>query len=266
MLKKRLLLFSCIFLCRTLLYAQSNMDGSQKLFNGKDLAGWKKLQGTAIYTVEDGVMVGTTVLNSPNTFLVTEKEYGDFILELDVMIEDTANNSGIQTRSHFGNPEKNGQSKVFGRQLEIDPSARKWTGGIYDESRRQWLYPLSLNTKAQDAFKSGQYNHFRIECIGDEMKTWVNDVAAAYVVDTIDNTGFIGLQVHSVSKPEHAGKRVYFKNINIQTNNLKPKEFSPGIYVVSTIPNYLTQYEKENGWVLLFDGKTTKAGLRQRPG
>jgi len=234
------------------------MDGSQRLFNGKDLAGWKKLQGTAVYTVEDGVMVGTTVLNSPNTFLVTEKEYGDFILELDVMIEDTANNSGIQTRSHFGNPDQNGQSKVYGRQLEIDPSARKWTGGIYDESRRQWLYPLSLNTKAQDAFKSGQYNHFRIECIGDEMKTWVNDVAVAYVVDTIDNTGFIGLQVHSVSKPEHAGKRVYFKNINIQTNNLKPKEFSPGIYVVSTIPNYLTQYEKENGWVLLFDGKTTK--------
>jgi hypothetical protein len=90
-------------------------------------------------------------------------------------------------------------------------------------------------------------------------------VAVAYVVDTIDDTGFIGLQIHSVSKPEHAGKRVYFKNINIQTSNLKPKEFSPGIYVVNTVPNNLTQYEKENGWSLLFDGKTNK-GWRSAKG
>ena len=196
MLKKKLLLFTYIFLWSMWSFGQNNMEGWQKLFNGKDLTGWKKLQGTATYTVEEGVMVGTTVENSPNTFLVTEKEYGDFILELEVMIEDTFNNSGIQTRSHFGDPDQKANRKVFGRQLEIDPSSRKWTGGIYDEGRRQWLYHLILNTKAQDAFNIGQYKHFRIECIGNEMKTWVNEVATAYVADTIDNTGFIGLQVH----------------------------------------------------------------------
>ena len=62
----------------------------------------------------------------------------------------------------------------YGRQVEVDPSDRKWSGGIYDEGRRKWLYPLTLNTKAQDAFKLKEFNHYKIECIGNEMKTWVN--------------------------------------------------------------------------------------------
>jgi len=228
------------------------------LFDGKTLKGWKRLAGTADYKVENGAIVGTTVLNSGNTFLVTEKEYGDFILELDTKIESTLSNSGVQTRSHYDPAGNKGKGKVYGRQFEIDPSDRKWSGGIYDEGRRDWLYPLDLHAKAKDAFKVGEYNHIRIECIGNEMRTWINGAAIADVVDTVDNKGFIGLQVHAVSKEEQAGKKVYFKNLRIQTQNLKRAPFPKDIYSVNLSPNTLSANEKAGGWKLLYDGHTPK--------
>ncbi|WP_423148549.1 3-keto-disaccharide hydrolase [Rubrolithibacter danxiaensis] len=239
------------------LFAQSSSAGWKNLFNGKDLTGWKRLAGTADYKVEDGAIVGTTIMNSGNTFLVTEKEYGDFILELDAKVESPVSNSGVQTRSHFDAAANNGKGKVYGRQCEFDPSARQWAGGIYDEGRRDWLYPLELNPSAKGAFKVGEYNHIKIECIGNEMKTWVNGTPAAYVVDTIDKKGFIGLQVHAISNEEQANKKVYFKNIRIKTSNLNPEAFPAGIYVVNNVPNSLSGYEKQDNWKLLFDGKTS---------
>lgn len=238
------------------LHAQS-ADQWTPLFDGKTLHGWKQLGGKAKYAIENGEIVGTSVANTLNSFLVTDKEYGDFILELDIKIEDTSNNSGVQTRSHYDPNGNNGKGKVYGRQVELDPSSRRWTGGIYDEGRRGWLYPLSLNPGAQNQFKQNAYNHFRIECIGNEMKTWVNGKATAYVIDTIDNSGFIALQVHATSSA-HAGGKVYFKNIRIATENLKPTPFEQGVYVVNLQPNNLSEYEKENGWKLLFDGSSSK--------
>jgi hypothetical protein len=164
----------------------------------------------------------------------------------------------LQTRSHFNPTAYDGEGRVYGRQCEIDPTPRRWTGGIYDEGRREWLYPMQLNPAAQQAYKKGSYNHFMVACIGNEMKTWVNGVAAAYVVDTLDTKGFIGLQVHSIYSPDHVGKKVCFKNIRIKTTDLKPVSFADNVYVVNLIPNQLTAYEKKNGWRLLFDGKTTK--------
>src|SRR5882757_6476086 len=206
-MKKTTLLLLTIFSLSSGLFAQS--AGWTDLFDGKTLNGWKKLAGTADYKVEDGVIVGTTVFNSGNTFLVTEKEYDNFILEMDVRITDTTSNSGIQVRSHYDPAGHQGKGLVYGCQLEIDPSSRRWTGGIYDEGRRDWLYPVSLNPKAQTAFKPGQYNHFRVECIGQTMKTWVNGIAVASLSDAMDEKGFIGLQVHAVSKPEATGRKVY---------------------------------------------------------
>ena len=128
-------------------------QNSPSLFDGKTLKGWHKLAGAADYKVENGAIVGTTVLNSGNTFLVTDKEYGDFVLELDTKIESKLSNSGVQTRSHFDPAGHEGKGLVYGRQFEIDPSDRKWSGGIYDEGRRDWLYPLDLHEKAKDIFK-----------------------------------------------------------------------------------------------------------------
>ncbi len=235
--------------------AQKNAKGFTSLFDGKTFNGWKQLTGNAEYKIENGMLVGSTVLSSPNSFLVTETAYGDFVLELEVKIEDTTSNSGIQFRSHYDAAANNGKGKVYGYQYELDPSARRWTAGVYDEGRRDWLYPLSLNAAAQKAFRLGEFNKVHIECIGSEIKTWINNVPAAYVVDTFDAKGFIALQVHSIGdNAKLAGEKIYWKNICIKTGNIKPTAFPGNVYVVNNSPNSLTNYEKKNGWKLLFDG------------
>jgi len=123
-----------LFFLASGLFAQK--EGWTSLFDGKTLTGWKRLAGTAEYTVENGAIVGLGVAGSGNSFLATEKEFENFILEMDVKIDDTTSNSGIQLRSHYDPNGHEGKGLVFGYQYEIDPSSRRWTGGIYDEGRR----------------------------------------------------------------------------------------------------------------------------------
>lgn len=248
----------CFFLLSLALAAQGPAKGWKDLFDGKSLTGWKKLAGTAEYKIEDGAIVGITAASSPNTFLVTEDEYGDFIVEMEVKLEDSSINSGVQFKSKYDPAARGGKGMVYGYQFELDPSSRKWTGGIYDEARRGWLYPLTFNPKGQEAFRHGVYNKIKIESIGNTTKTWVNGILTGYLVDTLSEEGFIGLQVHSVGKPEQVGKKMYWKNIRIKVANLKPASIPKDIFVVNLIPNSLTKYEIKNGWRLLFDGSTTK--------
>ena len=250
----------CVFLALAAFYF-SNAQTSGKwitLFDGKTLDGWKKGAGDADYKVENGAIVGTTVVASSNSFLVTDKEFDDFVLELEAKIDDTTSNSGIQLRSHVDPNGNNGKGKVFGYQYELDPSSRKWTAGIYDEGRRDWLYPLTLNQAAQNSFKLHEYNKIKVECFRNTIRTWINDVPAAQLVDTFDKKGFIGLQVHAVGKAEEAGKKVYFKNIRLMPITKPSADFPKTVYVMNTIPNNLTDYEKKNGWKLLFDGVDSK--------
>jgi hypothetical protein len=163
-------------------------------------------------------------------------------------------NSGVQFRSIHDPGIKNGV--VHGYQFELDPSDRKWTGGIYDEQRRGWLYPLSLNTQGQKAYKKDDYNKARIECIGNNIKTWINEEPVACLVDDMTSKGIIALQVHSISNPKDAGKEIKWRNIRIKTSDLSHKE-KHNAYVVNLIPNTLTDQEKEQGWQLLWDGETT---------
>ena len=182
----------------------------QNLFDGKTLNGWIQRGGKAKYAVEDGMIVGTTVLNTPNSFLCTEKNYTDFILELEFLVE-PGMNSGIQIRSHSFKHYKD--YRVHGYQVEIDTSDRAWSAGIYDEARRGWLFDLKDKPEAQKAFKQGQWNHYRIEAIGDRIQTWINGVPAADLKDDMTSTGFIALQVHG---SKEADKKIKWRNIRIQ--------------------------------------------------
>lgn len=227
----------------------------ETLFNGKDLTGWRQLNGTAPYAVVEGAIVGTSEAGSPNSFLATEKNYGDFILEFDVRQDVAPTNSGVQFRS-LSDPAVN-KGRVHGYQFELDPSPRGWTGGIYDEGRRGWLYPGSLNPAAHDLYEFGRWNHVRVEAIGHSLRTWVNGVAVAHVIDDATASGFIALQVHMVNKPEEAGRRIAWRNLRIQTTDLHASP-PDDVFIRNMIPNDVSAAERAQGWRALWDGQTTR--------
>lgn len=224
------------------------------LFNGKDLSGWVQKNGEAVYEVNNGVIIGKTVLHTPNSFLCTEKNYGDFILEYEAKV-DPSLNSGVQIRSESNPDFRDG--RVHGYQIELDPSDRAWSAGIYDEAGRGWLYPLDLNPSAESAFIPDDWNRFRVECIGSHIKTFLNGIAVANLYDEHTAEGFIALQVHAVGDdPEKEGIEVMWRNIRIITNNVKEYETASSAPVFSRLVNKLTPEEMEEGWKLLFDGKS----------
>jgi hypothetical protein len=227
------------------------------LFDGETLNGWTIKGGEAHYEVRDEIIVGSTVHDTPNTFLTTEKMYGDFILELDYKVDSTMN-SGIQIRSNSFPYYRNG--RVHGYQIEIDPSDRAWSAGIYDEARRGWLCTMDNNPEAQKAFKQNDWNHYRIEALGDTLKTWINDIPAAYLIDDKTASGFIGLQVHSIGEDQKAGTEIQWKNIKIITDSLSKYARKTSLTPVIT-KNRLGIDEEKNGWELLWDG-TTSNGWR----
>lgn len=243
-----------LLLLPTILFAQ---DGWQQLFNGQNLDGWTQLGGKADYRVEDGAIVGTAVPNTPNSFLTTQENYGDFILEFEVYM-DTQLNSGVQIRSHSNQSYRNG--RVHGYQVELDPSERAWSGGIYDEARRGWLYPITGNEKASSAFKNAQWNSVRVEAIGSTIRTWINGVHCARLADDLTAEGFIGLQVHSIGDESMAGAEIKWKNLRIRTENLEEhrRNTDPQVRQISYLKNELTEWEKRHGWRLLWDGQTSE--------
>ena len=206
----------------------------QNLFDGKTFDGWTKRGGDTTYEIKNGAIIGTTVPDTPNTFLCTEKEYGDFILELEFKVDKNLN-SGVQFRSIF----KDGL--VRGYQYEIDPSERAWTGGIYDEKRRGWICDLDDNPDAQKAFKQGKWNKLRIEARNDIIKTWINGVHAATVIDYMTPNGFIALQVHAVKNGETM--QIAWKNIRIQDLGLND---SNGDKIDTNLGEW---FDENNGWL-----------------
>ena len=223
------------------------------LFDGSTFNGWNQKGGDAIYSIRDGAIVGATVHNTPNSFMATDQMYGDFILELEYKVDSTMN-SGVQIRSNSFEAYRDG--KVHGYQIEIDPSDRAWSAGIYEEGGRAWLVTLTENKEGQKAFKQNDWNHYRIEAIGDTIRTWINDVPAAHLIDDMTKSGFIALQVHSIGENNQEGTEVIWKNVKIMTDDLSKYSRKTSLKPVTT-KNKITIQEKKDGWQLLWDGKTT---------
>ncbi|MBU2491703.1 MAG: DUF1080 domain-containing protein [Bacteroidetes bacterium] len=230
----------------------------KQLFNSKNLDGWKQLNGSAKFYVSDQSIIGETVLNSSNSFLVTENTYSDFILELEFKVMGSTN-SGIQFRSNSISEYQNG--RVHGYQFEIDPSERKWSGGIYDEARRGWLYTLDENPDAKKAFNENNWNNVRIEAVGNNIRTWLNGIPCANISDDLSANGFIALQVHSIKNDQtKVGEKVSWKNIRILTNDVEKyvTEDNSEIHQNSFLLNKLSTREINENYKLLWDGNTTK--------
>ncbi len=256
------------------LHVHAQNEKWEILFNGKNLEGWQQLNGKHIWEVKNGVIVGTTVPGQPNGFLCTTKEFGDFILELEVSIDTLMNNSGIQFRSLSYPAYNNG--RVHGYQMEVDPKPQQWSGSIYEEGgNRGWLFPgEKLSDAAKKAFKRDtkkgyQWNKYRIECNGTDIRTWVNGVPAAHLIDNKFLKGFIGLQLHANQENDPPGSfKVRFRNIRIQTGNLKftPGDDSPIINLLSDKSNeneveLFVTHDKDSGIISIYRSKEKTAPL-----
>lgn len=216
--------------------AQDSPGGAwTTLFNGKDLSGWIHDElGKAEYTVVDGTVHGVTVEGSPNSFLYTEKEFGDFELEFEVKVHDSLN-SGVQIRSRpknqadvdaeaAGAPTKKKANaslgRFFGPQVEIEGSPGQ-AGYIYGEATKfGWLSKEPQDTShSHTHMKNGEWNKYRVVAKGPRIQTWINDQPVANLLHgEIYQThpkGHIALQVHGI-KAGTGPYDVSWRNIRIR--------------------------------------------------
>ena len=181
------------------------------LFDGKTLNGW-----TNPYDRGEAKVVNEEIHLTSNDkfFLCTEITYSDFIFEGEVKLPEGKSNSGFMFRCHVK------PNKVWGYQAEVDDSERAWSGGLYDESRRQWLNPKKPNDspsgdefrkKTKGSFKRYGWNKYRIQAEGNRLQIWVNDVLCTDYIDNEDAEGYIGIQHHGED-----GQVYKFRNIRIK--------------------------------------------------
>jgi hypothetical protein len=218
-MNKSVLLSLCLTLAFTRFIIAGDADGWVSLFDGKTLNGWIQKNGTATYRVEDATIVGKTAKGSPNSFLCTEEEYGNFELEFEVKLYDNALNSGVQIRSK-AEPKGNKKfGRVNGPQVEIEASGGKGgqAGCIYGEACGGWMSSNEAR-KPGKVFKDGEWNGYRVVANGARIQTWIN---GEQVEDLTDEgkfkshpKGFIGLQVHGVGN--RGPFQVAWRNIRIK--------------------------------------------------
>lgn len=187
------------------------------------LDGWSTVGGDARYRFDPseagGAIVGSAVPNTPNTFLLTDRVFSDFELLCEVK-QDTRLNSGIQIRSAVDGGIENRRGRLRGPQVELDPSPRAYSGGIYGEGQdRGWVYPLSDDPHARRAYRPGEWNRVRILAEGPRVRTWINGVPAADIFDESSRAGHIALQVHDV------GQRT--EPMEVRWRNLRIRELLP---------------------------------------
>jgi len=185
------------------------------IFDGKTLTGWKAVNpaNAKMWSVAEGAITAGDGKNKvrTNTYLGTEKEYGDF--EFRCLFRITGDhktgliNSGIQYRSYTGGAKS---TKIIGYQADI---GRGWWGGIYDEHRRNKLLVKGDMSTLKHILKEDGWNSYIIRCKGNHHQLYINGVLTADFVEKdakIATKGIIAVQVHS-----GGNAKVEFKNITI---------------------------------------------------
>ena len=208
-------------------FAELQSRGYQPLFNGKDLTGWRNPYPYGEAKVVDGEI---HLLADKKFFLVTEKQYGDFRLAVDIHLPEGKANSGVMFRCHV-DPDAE-KKKVFGYQAECDGSDRRWSGGLYDEGRRGWIWPSTKGrstdhfTKHEkeskaafaapaiaNALNRNDWNRFVVTCIKDVITIEVNGVKTVRFRDATDARGFIGIQHHGEKGQTYRFRNLFIKEL-----------------------------------------------------
>ena len=191
-------------------------EGFASIFDGKSLDGWEQKNGTAAYEIVDGTIKGTTAEGSPNSFMCSKKEYGDFELQFEVKC-DPELNSGVQIRSVSKTDYKDG--RVHGPQVEI-AGPGMLSGYIYSEGTgRGWI---SQKRTEHKNYKNDDWNKYRVVAQGNRVQTWINgeSVEDIEIPEVEPTKGFLGLQVHGI--PKNKGP------FTVQWKNIYIKELSAG--------------------------------------
>jgi hypothetical protein len=226
--------FICLIVIATTFISCQNRDFV--IFNGSNLDGWVNYGGGKFY-LENECIVAESIVGLPNTFLHTEKKYRNFELEYDVKL-DTVLNSGVQIRSNIyqedtetirwgGRFDENGDKMIirkkrsagrfWGYQIEIDPTSRGWSGAIYEEAGRGFLHTPGINQTVKSAFKSLEWNHFKVRVKDNHIQSWVNGVMVGDIYDDLTDTGYIALQLHGIGKKKiKANKKIRWKNLSLK--------------------------------------------------
>ena len=187
--------------------ADASEDGFEPLFNGKDLTGW---QGDPfLWKVEDGMVVGRSPGIAYNDFLTTTEEYSDFILRFQIQLVDNVGNSGVQIRSR----RVSGSMEMIGYQVDVGPS---WWGSLYDESRRRVTLAAPSEATIKRALKPTDWNDYEVQASGKHIVLKLNGVVTVDYTEedeSIEQTGLIGLQVHSGPPLEARFRNIHIKQL-----------------------------------------------------
>ena len=218
-----------------------------ELFDGESLDGWRQVNGEAPYAVFEGAIRGTNVFDSPNSFLATNDVFSDFVLEFESRSIGDAN-SGVQFRTESAPGTWSG---VVGYQLDIDPTERRWTGGIYHEGVHVWRHSMARNAACQAAYEHGAWNSYRIEAVGTVIATWVNGIPCAHMAGAHHATGFVALQVHAIGQADqYLGSYTEWRRLRILNDPL-PRDLwraERSERVEGWLDDQISEIELERGW------------------
>lgn len=234
----------------------------QPLIQNESLEGWTAYGGKAPFSVAENTITGKSIAGSPSTYLTTDAIYTDFILEVEVKAQAPLN-SGIQFRSKVIQPKGSKQKTIAGYQMEIDTDiSRSWSGGIFDQSRRGWLTPPTDNEACRKAFQQNAWNLYRIEALGNNLRTYINDVPCSNLIDDLGPEGHIAFQIHSAGG-EKVGKTVQWKNPRILLNDLSSAlKTTPAAYQLDLSLNHLSEFRAQQGWQRVWDGEKFSGSQR----